>query len=188
MTIYVISDTHFDDPKMVNGLNRPFECVNDMNESLIDVWNFVVDETDTVYHLGDLLGDEPTENRENHALFRLEQLNGTIFLIAGNHAPVPKSDFTDSPIDIEPSRILHFQDQEFYLSHKFEHAPNNWNGWVISGHEHENPQKYPFIDADSHRINIACERIEYRPLALTELVSYIKTGERYETLADTPNY
>ncbi|MFC7096066.1 metallophosphoesterase family protein [Halobaculum marinum] len=186
MTIYVISDTHFDDPKMVNELDRPFDGVDEMNEALIDNWNSVVDEADTVYHVGDLLGGEPPERRESHALYRLDQLNGTVNLIAGNHAPIPKSSFADSAIDIKESRRLDFQGYSFYFTHKAEHAPDYFDGWIISGHEHENPAKYPFIDPETRRVNVACERIEYRPLLLSDLVSNIKTGERYETLADAP--
>ncbi|EMA70339.1 metallophosphoesterase family protein [Halorubrum distributum] len=185
MAKYVISDTHFDDPKMVDDLNRPFECVEEMNNSLIDKWNSIVEETDTVYHVGDLLGDKPTENRENHALFRLDQLNGEIHLIAGNHPPVSKSQFTNSSIDIISSQKLNFEGYNFYFTHKTEHAPDEWDGWIISGHEHGNPAKYPFIDPETQRVNVACERVEYRPLLLSDIVSYIETGRRYETLTDT---
>ncbi len=51
-----------------------------MNEELIRDWNAVVKEGDTVYHLGDFVWGGITRWREI-----LDQLNGDIILIKGNH-------------------------------------------------------------------------------------------------------
>jgi calcineurin-like phosphoesterase family protein len=52
-----------------------------MNQALIDNWNSVVSNKDTVYHLGDFILD--TRPQKVDAI--LEQLNGHIVFIQGNH-------------------------------------------------------------------------------------------------------
>ena len=78
--IYFISDTHFHHHNIINYCNRPFKDVNEMNKIIINNWNNIVTENDTVYHLGDfcLFSDEEIKNIFN-------KLNGNKILIRGNH-------------------------------------------------------------------------------------------------------
>lgn len=60
--------------------NRPFNNVDEMNKELIYLWNQQVGKNDIVNHLGDFsLGSF------NKTVGILEQLNGNITLISGNH-------------------------------------------------------------------------------------------------------
>lgn len=78
--IWVTSDTHFNHANIIKYCNRPFSSVQEMNEALINNWNNVVSEGDTVYHLGDFaLGDKSLIPNF------LSRLNGYIYLIMGNH-------------------------------------------------------------------------------------------------------
>ena len=52
--IYFISDTHFYHHRILEYTNRPFDRIEDMNETIIENWNKVVTPKDTVYHLGDV--------------------------------------------------------------------------------------------------------------------------------------
>lgn len=78
--IYFTSDLHLNHFNIIKYCNRPFENVKEMNEALIDNWNSIVTDEDTVYVLGDFIlgpADEvPT---------LLKRLNGTIILVRGNH-------------------------------------------------------------------------------------------------------
>ena len=80
--IYFTSDTHFNHTNILKyePETRPFETIEEMNETLIANWNNVVKEEDTVYVLGDFFmgmldAIEPIYNR----------LNGKVILIRGNH-------------------------------------------------------------------------------------------------------
>ena len=48
----MISDTHFGDERILRYENRPFSSVEEMDKAIIENWNQVVGEEDTVFHLG----------------------------------------------------------------------------------------------------------------------------------------
>lgn len=64
----------------MNFEDRPYETVEEMNEDLIKVWNETVKKNDTVYNLGDFCFGGYDKWVEI-----LEQLNGNIIHIKGNH-------------------------------------------------------------------------------------------------------
>lgn len=76
MTIWVTSDTHFGHANIIKFCNRPYTNVNDMNDSIIHLWNSYIKPEDTVYHLGDF-------SFKGKGYF--EKLNGNKHLIIGNH-------------------------------------------------------------------------------------------------------
>lgn len=78
--IYFTSDTHFNHSRIIEFCNRPYSCVEEMNEVMIANWNSVVQPDDHVFHLGDFaLGGV----EEWNAI--LDRLKGKIHLILGNH-------------------------------------------------------------------------------------------------------
>lgn len=50
---FFTSDTHFGHANIIRFCKRPFENVEEMNEALIENWNKVVSDDDTVFHLGE---------------------------------------------------------------------------------------------------------------------------------------
>ena len=51
---FVISDTHLGHYNIIGYCDRPFETLEEMNETLIQNWNDAIKNNDTVYFLGDL--------------------------------------------------------------------------------------------------------------------------------------
>lgn len=87
--IYVTSDTHFFDANMMEHPHFApdrinFYFVDDMNDAIINAWNEVVSNNDTVYHLGDI-GVFYEHGDEQSMLDILNKLNGNLVLIKGNH-------------------------------------------------------------------------------------------------------
>jgi len=77
---FFISDCHFGHKNIIKYMNRPFESVEDMDNSMIDSWNSVVSHSDRVFLVGDaFLCDE------NRAADIMDRMNGYKILIAGNH-------------------------------------------------------------------------------------------------------
>jgi len=80
MTTFFTADHHFGHAKVIEYTKRPFSTVEDMDNAMINIWNFVVRPADEVYHLGDFtLG-----NLEKFWSYR-NRLNGKIYLITGGH-------------------------------------------------------------------------------------------------------
>lgn len=50
---FFTSDTHFGHANIINLCKRPFRDVNHMNDMLVENWNSVVTDDDTVFYLGD---------------------------------------------------------------------------------------------------------------------------------------
>jgi len=79
MSIFFTSDTHFGHENIIKYCKRPFANAAEMDKALIRNWNRVVGPHDLVYHLGDFaVGGGPAGPY-------LDQLNGRIILIHGNH-------------------------------------------------------------------------------------------------------
>lgn len=80
MNTFFTADTHFQHDAIRHYCQRPFADVDEMDNSLIALWNGVVGKRDVIYHLGDVFfGDE------DRALGLLQRLNGKKFLVPGNH-------------------------------------------------------------------------------------------------------
>ena len=80
MTIFFTADTHFCHKNIIKLCKRPFKTIHEHDETIISNWNSVVEPEDIVYHLGDFAW----KNRKK-VLSILSRLNGTIYLIIGNH-------------------------------------------------------------------------------------------------------
>lgn len=76
---FYISDNHFGHSNIIRYDNRPFMNKKQMDETMIDRWNEVVGDDDTVYILGDF-----SWHKED-ATLQILQLAGKKVLIKGNH-------------------------------------------------------------------------------------------------------
>lgn len=87
---YYIADCHFGHKGVLLMDPRPFADVEQMEETMVMLWNAAVYKTDTVYIIGDFCWGKVDEWRRI-----LRKLNGTKVLIKGNH------DLGDFPADVE---------------------------------------------------------------------------------------
>ena len=78
---FYIADLHLGHSNIIKFDNRPFESVEEMDQTLIDNWNKVVSDEDTVYILGDFCWSKS----ELEWAKILNKLKGEKVLIKGNH-------------------------------------------------------------------------------------------------------
>lgn len=78
--IYYTSDLHLGNNNIIKHENRPYKTLEEMDKALIDNWNSRVKPEDEVCVLGDFCF-----KRATRVINYLEQLNGRIHLLRGNH-------------------------------------------------------------------------------------------------------
>jgi len=178
---FFTSDHHFNHARIIEYANRPFSNVDEMDAEMIDRWNSVVGEYDTVYHLGDFtLGDRETAKR----YFR--QLNGRIRVLAnfwhhdkkwlpnmvGFSEFVSKNDFL---VEIRhPIVVLEFKkkhSQVIVLSHypQLVWDRKHYGAIHLFGHSHGRTKGGPG-SMDCGVDNAYKLLGEYRPFSLEEVV------------------
>ncbi|KKN62411.1 hypothetical protein LCGC14_0512080 [marine sediment metagenome] len=136
MKLWFTADTHWGQARTLELSKRPFDSVEQMDKQLIDNWNAVVTNEDTVYHLGDV-GD----------LHRLNEINAKhIKLVMGNYEHtlniLDSCNQLDNRIEIISlgSKII-IDNIEFALVHKPEEVSNympiDYTLFYLFGHIHE---------------------------------------------------
>ena len=156
MSIFVSSDLHLGHKKIINYFDRPFEDIDHMNKVIVNNWNKTVKPRDKVYFLGDL------SFKSYYTEFWIPFLNGKIIFIKGNHDWFKNTCYFNS-------FVLKYKNDYFYLVHDPKNVPQNWKGWAICGHNHD--QK-PFFNRETKRFNISAEVTNYKPVNM-EYISYL---------------
>ena len=142
MQTFFTSDTHFDDEFAIQYFNRPFQSVDEMNAVMVERWNHVVTNDDSVYHLGDFTPGDLSQFTK-----WVSQLNGNIKILPGNMDRLWLPDFVISPkVQVIPPLIsLAFeklgkveQPQVIVLCH---YSMQVWErsqhgSWHLFGHTH----------------------------------------------------
>lgn len=176
MTRYVISDLHLDHRNIIEYCNRPFESLEEMNTTLIENWNRVVDPSDTVLYLGDL-----AMASHGTAVDFANRLNGSLILVEGNHDDINAE---TAPFPVVNACDISCGKYHFHCAHWPEKAHDEWE-WLLYGHHHNNDVvEYPFIDPERNRVNVSAELLAYTPLPLRTVTDLLDRGERIERVTD----
>lgn len=189
---YYISDLHFYHEALNRAMDcRGFETVEAMNEYMIAQWNAKVRKKDEVVILGDLsLGN----GEQTNAI--LQQLNGKLYLVEGNH---DRRFLQDKAFDatrfewVKPYAELHDNGRKVILSH---YPIMCYNGqyrrnknevaqtWMLYGHVHDTTDERLIkqfgeitrqtlvreIPIPCQMINCFCMYSDYQPLSLDEWI------------------
>jgi calcineurin-like phosphoesterase family protein len=113
--IWFTSDLHFCHNNILNYEpdSRPFNTIEEMNETLVQKWNDKVSTEDTVYVLGDL-----SMGRVEVAIEYIKRLNGKIILIRGNHdTPKRIEAYKEIGIEVHDIFYLPYKGRYFILCH-----------------------------------------------------------------------
>lgn len=159
---FFVADTHFGGENIRRYENRPFESTAEMDEKLIENWNSIVTDEDTVYVLGDF-SDYADAKKEAEILGKL---NGTKILVMGNH---------DTHRTAQEWREIGFAEcypmpviyrNFFMLSHEPLYINSNMPYANFYGHVHANPS---YKDASKQSVCVSVERIDYTPVEFSVL-------------------
>lgn len=99
-------------------------------------------------------------------------------LVRGNHDAALDPESVDYPV--VQACVLETDDRAFYCTHKPEHTPEWWDGWVLHGHHHDNrPEEFPLVSTDAKRVNVGVELLDYRPVSLPAIERLLDTCEQH---------
>lgn len=137
MSILLQIPTFINHTNVIKFDKRPFQTVEEMNETLIQNWNNVVSSNDNVYILGDFCW-KTAQNPQYVEL--IESLRGHKHLIKGNHDPEKwTTTYSKRFASISDYKELTCDKMHLILSHYpilcFK-ADYNDNCWMLHGHVH----------------------------------------------------
>lgn len=168
--IYYTADLHFGYEPILN--QRPFETIEEMDQTLIDNWNATVSDEDTVYIVGDFSyngGQVPAQY--------FSRLRGHKHLIRGNH---------DTPLENAQDlfrycdTVTDFWELDDNGTHiLLSHYPMIYDkgGYMIHGHLHAyRSHAYDLLRKLPRVLNCGVDINHYRPVTLPEL---IQNNERF---------
>ena len=144
--VYLIADTYFNHDNIIKYCNRPFKDIEDMNNTIINNWNNIVDKDDIVYHLRDfMLGDNISDF--------VSKLNWKIYLVRGNHDGKSISFYNNGGLEVVPTQTK-LEEFKVILSHR-QLADNQIpDGYInIYGHIH-NAKLDDDVKLVNNRINV----------------------------------
>jgi len=159
---WIISDTHFGHKHIIDYANRPFSCVSEMDDAIVDNWNSVVGKHDQVVFLGDF-SLTPGNVIKSYRI----ALNGEIFILLGNH---DRSHSVTWWLEAGFNDVIEYPfiyKDYFILSHE----PVDWVSerlpiLNIHGHIHEKTH----YGLQNNHYNVSVENINYTPVRLQSIL------------------
>ena len=126
-----------------------------MDEAIISNWNAVVNERDTVYHLGDF-AFRGAPGKEY-----LRRLNGNIVLLQGNHDPKGwGADYHTLKHNNQRCVLFHYPIEE-------------WDGWYRGAvHFHCHTHKPVFLSG-KRRGNVGVDATDFTPIKLETAIELV---------------
>ena len=167
--IYFISDTHFGHKNIIKMCNRPFESIEEMDETLIKNWNNKVNGSDTVYIIGDMF------YRSDNVQQILQRLKGKKRLIIGNHdgSWMTKLDAAKYFASIDNYLEVSIDNHLVVMCHNplltWKHQKKSY---MIHGHIHIDTQAdfWPLIAVRENLLNAGADINGFAPVSLSELI------------------
>lgn len=174
---YFTADLHLGHENILEMAERPFSCIEEMDETLIANWNERVKGNDSVYIAGDLIFKSKTNNPEQY----LSRLKGKKILILGNHdhgwkdkvdmGKYFKEVLNLKEVDIEGhmTTICHYPMIEWRSSRK---ENSKRLGFLIHGHIHKNTEKPEYMQLFRlpNALNAGVDINGFRPVTFEELL------------------
>lgn len=176
---FYIADWHYGHENILAFDNRPFKTIEEMNTALVERWNSVVTNSDTVYILGDMFWCKSSE-----AFPVLDSLHGQKFLIRGNHDRSNDGRFIKKFAKVDEYMEIDDNGRKVVLCHyPIPCFKNHFYGWYhLYGHVH-NSFEYNMMEHDKilmqelygkqcQMFNAGCMMpwMDYTPRTLDEII------------------
>ena len=179
--IFFTADLHLNSKNIISYCNRPYNSVEEMNESIISNWNNKVGKQDVIYMLGDMFWGHNTYE------YWLRRLNGQKHLILGNHdnkQTFKKMQQLGLVHSISQHKGIEIDGQYIWMSH---YAHRTWNkshygSYMLYGHSHNTLSDYGLST------DVGIDKWNYSPVSFEELREYFKDRQNTFNLELRDNY
>lgn len=151
--IYFTADTHFDHTNIIHFYGRKFETIEEMNETIINNWNKIVTNDDTIYHLGDFAFAGMTRIKE-----LIGMLNGNKIFVRGNH----------DKFGINEQIRLNKNEHRILLTH--DPVMSDARMLTLCGHVHENFKILIPDNTNFPIINVGVDVWDFKPVSFNEII------------------
>lgn len=158
---YVTSDMHFSHELAKEKRGMGDKTIEEYNNLLIERWNKIIKSRDIVYHIGDF---SFSKNKKNP----LSKLNGTIYLIKGNHDPQSLTNITHM--------VIKFRGKDLLLVHNPEDAKNFPYKYVIHGHIHKGGNRTYTPIQNKKYFNVNTEYHKFRPILINQVLGELENN------------
>jgi calcineurin-like phosphoesterase family protein len=180
--LFFTSDTHFFHTNIIKYCDRPFADVRIMNDTLVKEWNRVIPKDGVVFHLGDF--SLMANNRDLDSL--LQSLNGTIYLVIGNHEGDILSNqhmkrrfkgFYDIAEIFVKDEEITYGEQHLVMCH-YPFYPGSWNGghrgsWNLYGHVHGGLSNKGVIKTNPAQLDVGVDCHQFAPISYQQVKEMI---------------
>ena len=189
--IWVSSDLHFLHDKEFIYQARGFDSIEQMNRTIIDNFNKVVNQDDELYILGDLALGGAEGLAAAHSL--VAQLPGKLHIVRGNHETAKRIEaYSQLPNvhEIQNAIYLDYHKFHFYLSHyptittNYDDDKKPWQRTLcLSGHTHS---KDVFEECGSY--NVSVDAHNCYPVSIDTIISDFRNYFTSPILREKPIY
>ena len=175
--IYFTSDLHLNHDKEFIYKNRGFNSIDAMNNTIIRNWNNLVEDSDTVYILGDIM-----MGLSDESIKLFNKLKGQKKIVLGNHDTSYRAEIYSQAPNTEVlgyAALIKIKKQLFYLSHyptilgDAKHFRLGHSAICLFGHIHEDIK---FYDDCPHIYHVGLDAHNFTPVALPDILDDIRAG------------
>ena len=170
-TMWWTSDHHFGHANIIRYCARPFTSVDEMDESMVQRWNTLVQPDDVVIVVGDFSFRDEARTTEI-----VSRLHGEKVLIRGNHDK-RKTDTYWRRVgfrDVAPSMHVELEQiGRVWVKHEPEPYGSTWPV-QLNGHVHEKWKTKAYQSTGQVYINVGVDQWGFAPVSTQELVTLAK--------------
>ena len=172
MTYFFTADEHYYHNKILQYCNRPFTSIQEMNETLINNHNGIVEKDDITIHAGDFT---LLKNKEMIYKNIINRLNGKHIFLVGSHDYWLSKHNTSSYSYIGQQiweKLIFHEGQKYYIV-VCHYAMRTWarshyNSYQLYGHSHGK------LDPVGKQHDIGVDNNKFMPVPMDDIVGIMK--------------
>jgi calcineurin-like phosphoesterase family protein len=159
---FFTADEHYNHNNVIHFMNRPFQNIQAMNDTLIQNNNVIVGKDDFVIHAGDFCW----KGNADFIRYLHKSLNGNHIFLRGSHDSWMNGSYHEiweKEINGQHIVVCHYAMRTWGKSH--------WNSWQLHGHSHGK------LPPQGKQYDVGVDTNSYYPVSFTDLVKIMESKD-----------